>query len=670
VNRLASESSPYLRQHADNPVHWWPWGPEAMAEAAARDVPVLLSVGYSACHWCHVMAYESFEDEATAAVMNEHFVNVKVDREERPDVDAVYMDAVQAMTGRGGWPMTVFLAPDGRPFHGGTYYPTVRRGGMPSFTELLQTVHHAWTHDRDQLFEQADRLTEVLGHGGRLEAGDDLPGPELVRVAVDELRRGHDDEWGGFGRAPKFPTPQNPDLVLRVLARTGDPDLARIAETTLDAMASGGVYDHLGGGFARYSVDPHWVVPHFEKMLYDQSGLVRLYLHGLLVLGHERYRQVVEETVGYVLRDLRRDGGGIASAEDADSLDPATGRSEEGAFSTWTPDEVRAALADAGAPDLVEVALAHWELDRPANFEGRWIPARTHHRGDWARTDDVERARRILFERRGARPRPGLDDKVLTEWNGHWVAALAEAAFALDRPDWLAAAEETAEFLVRELRGPDGRWRRAWQADTGARHLAFAGDHAALVDGFTRLAEASGRSRWLAEARATADAMLELFWDDEQGGLFTTGRDGERLVARDKDLTDGAMPSANSTAAVALLRLAALTGEQRYADRAEAILRLSGRLAERAPTGFGVLLSALDLRHRGTTEIVVTGDRPDLVDALRGRWLPDAVLAWGERYPSPLWEGRDDGRAHVCRRYACGLPAADVGELVAQLAAR
>jgi len=670
VNRLASEPSPYLRQHADNPVHWFPWGDEAFAEARRRDVPILLSVGYSACHWCHVMAHESFEDEAAAAVMNEHFVNVKVDREERPDVDAVYMEAVQAMTGRGGWPMTVFLTPDGRPFYGGTYFPPERRGGMPSFIELLEAVHDTWTSRRDQLFEQADRLTEVLGQGGRLEAGEAVPGVEALSAAVNTLHRAHDDEWGGFGGAPKFPTPQNLDLVLRGLLRTGEPELARMAETTLDAMASGGMYDHLGGGFARYSVDRHWVVPHFEKMLYDQSGLVRLYLHGFLVLGHDRYRQVVEETVGYVLRDLRRPGGGIASAEDADSPDPATGRSEEGAFYTFTPDEVRAVLAGAGLAEVADEALAFWELDRPANFEGRWIPVRTHHRGDWARSEAVERARRALFEARGRRPRPGLDDKVLTEWNGHWVAAVAEAGFALDRPDWVAAAEETATFLLGALRRDDGRWLRAWQADAGPKHLAFAGDHAALVDAFTRLAEATGRARWLAEARATADAMLELFWDDEHGGLFTTGTDGEHLVARDKDLQDGAMPSANSTAAVALLRLAALTGEQRYAERAEAILQLGGRLAEQAPTGFGVLLAALDLHHAGSTEVVVAGDRPDLVGALRGRWLPTAVVAWGERSASPLWEGRDDRRAYVCRHYACGLPASTVEELEAQLPAR
>jgi uncharacterized protein len=667
VNRLASESSPYLRQHADNPVDWYPWGDEARAEAERRDVPILLSVGYSACHWCHVMAHESFEDDATAAVMNEHFVNVKVDREERPDVDAVYMDAVQAMTGRGGWPMTVFLTPDGRPFYGGTYFPPQRHGNSPSFTELLQAVHDTWANRRDQLFEQADRLTEALGQGGRLEAGDEVVGTDVLEHAVNTLHRAHDDEWGGFGSAPKFPTPQNLDFVLRALARTGHDELRTMAETSLDAMASGGMYDHLGGGFARYSVDRYWVVPHFEKMLYDQSGLVRLYLHGFLVTGHDRYRQVVEETVGYVLRDLGLDGGGIASAEDADSLDPGTGHSEEGAFSTFTPDEVRQILGDAGLADSVDEALAYWELDRPANFEGRWIPVRTHHRGDWQRSPAVDAARSALVDARATRPRPGLDDKVLTEWNGHWVAALAEAGSALGRDDWVEAAVETAEFLLSSLRRDDGRWLRAWQAETGAKHLAFAGDHAALVDGFTRLAEATGEARWIDEARRVADVMVELFWDHDQGGLFTTGTDGEVLVARDKDLQDNALPSANSTAALALLRLAALTGEDRYRGPAVGILRLTGRLAAQAPTGFGVLLAALDLHHTGATEVVVAGDRADLLAVVRSRWLPNAVLAWGERYDSPLWEGRDDGRAYVCRDYTCGLPATTPEELAAQL---
>jgi hypothetical protein len=662
-NRLAAESSPYLRQHADNPVHWWPWGPEAMAEAERRDVPILLSIGYSACHWCHVMAHESFEDEATAAYMNEHFVNVKVDREERPDVDAIYMDAVQAMTGRGGWPMTVFLTADGRPFYGGTYFPPAGRQGMPGFGDLMAAIVDAWTNRRDELLEQAGQLTEALGRAGQLEAGDDIIGPEVLEGAYRHLRSVHDDEWGGFGRAPKFPTPQNLDFVVRTLARNNSTVTRAMVETSLDAMASGGMYDHLGGGFARYSVDPYWVVPHFEKMLYDQAGLLKLYVHGYQVTGNERYRQVATETVEYVLRDLRRPGGGIASAEDADSLD-ASGKSVEGAFYVFTPDEVRAIIGDAEA---AEAAIRYWELDRAPNFEGKWIPARTHHRGDWERSPQIEDARRRLFDARAQRPRPGLDDKVLTEWNAHWVASLAEAGSALGRPDWVEATVGTAEFLLGNLRRDDGRWLRSWQAETGAKHLAFAGDHAALVDAFTRLAEATGQARFLHHARETADVMVELFWDDAQGGLFTTGADGEHLVARDKDLQDNAQPSANSTACLALLRLAALVGDDGYRNRADAILRLTGRLAGEAPSGFGVLLAALDLHHSGSTEIVVAGDRSDLVDTVQRAYLPNAVLAWGERYDSPLWEGRQDGLAYVCRQYTCGLPADDVESLRAQL---
>ncbi len=662
-NRLAAESSPYLRQHADNPVDWWPWGPEATAEAERRDVPMLLSVGYSACHWCHVMAHESFEDETTAAYMNEHFVNVKVDREERPDVDAVYMDAVQAMTGRGGWPMTVFLTADGRPFYGGTYFPPSGRQGMPGFVDLMAAIVDAWTNRREELLDQAGQLSEALGRTSQLEASEEIIGPEVLEGAYRHLRSVHDDDWGGFGRAPKFPTPQNLDFVVRTLARNGSSVTQAMVETSLDAMASGGMFDHLGGGFARYSVDPHWVVPHFEKMLYDQSGMLTLYVHAHQVTGHERYRQVATEVVEYVLRDLRQPGGGIASAEDADSLD-ASGHSEEGVFYVFTPDEVRSIIDDA---DLAEAAIRYWELDRDPNFEGKWIPARTHHRGDWTRSPEIDTARRSLFEARARRPRPGLDDKVLAEWNAQWIAALAEAGTALDRPDWVDAAVGTAEFLLAELRRDDGRWLRAWQADSGAKHLAFAGDHAGLVDAFTRLAEATGEARWLTHARSAAGAMVELFWDDDHGGLFTTGTDGERLVTRDKDLQDGAQPSANSTACLALLRLGALTGDDGYRTRAEAILRLTGRLAGEAPTGFGVLLAALDLHHSGSTEIVIAGGRPDLVAAVHRRYLPNAVLAWGERFDSPLWEGREDGRAYVCQHYACQLPADDVDTLLAQL---
>jgi uncharacterized protein len=665
VNRLADETSPYLRQHADNPVDWYPWGDEAFIAARRDDKPVLLSVGYSACHWCHVMAHESFEDPDVAALMNELFVNIKVDREERPDVDEIYMEAVQALTGQGGWPMTVFLTPDGRPFFGGTYFPKTRRGGMIAFPELCRRIDELWRTRRDDIDAQAGQLTGALGRSALVEPGDGSPGGDALEAAVKTLRQQHDDARGGFGGAPKFPQAMSLDLLVRAVARqpSPDPDIQGIVETSLDAMASGGIYDHLGGGFARYSVDAVWLVPHFEKMLYDQALLARAYLHAWQVLGHERYRQVLDETIGYVLRDLRHPDGGFFSAEDADS------EGEEGRFYVWTVDEVTAALD--GDRDLADEALAFYGVTPGGNFEGRTILNRIHARDrgrvGLSRPPRIEEARARLFAAREHRVRPGLDDKVLTEWNGLMLAALAEAAAATGRRDWLDAAMGTGEFLLRSLRRSDGRWLRSWQADGGARHLAYAADHAALVDAFVRLAEATGQARWIDAARSTAGALLDLFWDDERGGLFTTGSDAERLVARNKDLMDNATPSANSLAAVALLRLAALTGEARYRERAEQILRLTGSLATQHPTAFGHLLAAVDLAANGIDEVVVAGERPDLVEVVHSRFLPGAVLAWGERYPSPLWEGRDDGWAYVCRSYACQLPADDPAALAAQL---
>jgi uncharacterized protein YyaL (SSP411 family) len=661
TNRLADETSPYLRQHRDNPVDWYPWGDEAFAAAAADDKPILLSVGYSACHWCHVMAHESFEDPATAAVMNELFVNVKVDREERPDVDAIYMDAVQSLTGQGGWPMTVFLMPDGRPFFGGTYFPNEARHGMPSFTELCRAVAEHWRDQRDELTENAEKLTEAINRSTELAAAPDLPGREVFAAAHDQLLEHHDREWGGFGRAPKFPQTMSLELLLRAYQHTGAPQTLEVVTTSLDAMASGGIYDHVGGGFSRYSVDNFWMVPHFEKMLYDNALLARVYLHAWQVTGERRFRQVLEETIEYVRRDLHDPAGGFYSAEDADA------EGEEGKFYVWRPEEIEAVLDAPTAAAVVE----WYGVSRNGNFEGSNILHRPV-RGDLARPEIVERGRAALLTARADRIRPGLDDKVLTEWNGLMLATLAEAAAATGNEAWLGDAVRNAEFLVANLRRDDGRWLRTWQAgdDTTAaraQHLAYAADHAALVDGFTRLAEATGEARWVAEARNTADALLDLFWDDEAGGLFTTGRDAEALIARQKDFQDNATPSANSAAALALLRLAALTGEDRYQDAATAVLRLFGPLAGRYASAFAHLLGALDLALTGATEIVVAGDRPDLVAVATSRFLPNAVLAWGEPYASPLWEGRDAEAAYVCRNFACQLPATDIEAFAAQL---
>ena len=659
-NRLADETSPYLRQHRDNPVDWYPWGDEAFAAATAQDKPILLSVGYSACHWCHVMAHESFEDPATAAVMNELFVNVKVDREERPDVDAIYMDAVQQLTGQGGWPMTVFLTPDGRPFFGGTYFPNEARHGMPAFTDLCKAVAEHWRDEREELLSNAEQLTEAISRSAQLAAADDVPGLELVSAAIDQLLEQHDREWGGFGRQPKFPQSMSLELLLRAHHRTGADALLDVVTTSLDAMASGGIYDHLGGGFARYSVDAFWMVPHFEKMLYDQALLARVYLHAWQVTGEPVYRQVLDETIAYVRRDLHDPAGGFHSAEDADS------EGEEGRFYVWRAEEIEAVLD----PETAAAVIEWYGVTRNGNFEGSNILHRPA-RGDLLRPEAVERGQVALAEARSQRVRPGLDDKVLTEWNGLFLATLAESAAATGDADWLADAVAGAEFLLANLRRDDGRWLRTWQAGgdgqpARAQHLAYAADHAALVDAFTRLAEATGEARWITEARAVADALLDLFWDGEAGGVFTTGHDADPLIARQKDFQDNATPSANSAAALALLRLAALTGEPRYLDAVEGILRLFGPLADRYAAAFAHLLAAVDLAA-GTTEIVVTGDRPDLVAVATGRYLPQAVLAWGEPYDSPLWAERAPGAAHVCRDFACLLPVTEPDALAAQL---
>jgi uncharacterized protein YyaL (SSP411 family) len=650
MNRLATETSPYLRQHRDNPVDWFPWGPEAFTVAKQRNVPILLSVGYSACHWCHVMAHECFEDEEVASRMNELFVCVKVDREERPDVDAVYMDAVQAMTGRGGWPMTVFMTPDAEPFYGGTYFP------KDAFLKLMGAIDDVFRNRPDDVRQNVTALVHAINVSSTIAPADDLPDVEDLNKSVQALGGTFDAEWGGFGQAPKFPSTFNLQLMLRACLSTDGDAPKEIVTTSLDAMASGGIYDHIGGGFARYSVDREWLVPHFEKMLYDQALLCGIYLHGLIVLGQQQWRQVLEETIGYVLRELRHPDGGFFSAEDADSLDE-DGIGVEGLFYTWTPDEVRAALPGID-PAVVDELLEWFDITEAGNFEGRSIPNRMASRGQLRRPADLQAARQELYQARERRQRPGLDDKVLTEWNALFLSVLTQAASVFGRQDWLDAAIVNGEFLIRELRRPNGRWHRSWQAsgEPQARHEALAADHAALIDAFTRLAEATGQARWIEEAMLTADTMLEWFWDPEQGGLFTTAEDAEALIVRQKDLSDNATPSANSNAAIALYRLAALTGEQRYSNHADRILQLVGGLLADSPGMFSNALVATDLRRRGATEIAIVGDRPDLVRLAHSIWRPDTVLAWGERYDSPLWTDRKDGFAYVCKQYSCEAP--------------
>ena len=671
---MAEETSPYLRQHRDNPVDWYPWGDEAFAAARERGVPVLLSVGYSACHWCHVMAHECFEDTEVADKMNELFVNIKVDREERPDVDQLYMDAVQALTGRGGWPMTVFLTPDAEPFFGGTYYP------KDSFLQLLDAVDDAYRNKPEELSKNVTSLVEAINKTADLEPAGEMPTIDQLNASIQTLARAFDVEWGGFGKEPKFPSTFHIELILRAYMTSGSDAAKRVITTSLDAMAAGGIYDHIGGGFARYSTDREWLVPHFEKMLYDQALLTQTYLHALVVLRQPQWRPIVQDTIEYVLNTLTHEEGGFYSAEDADSADD-DGNGIEGLFYTWVPDEVRAALPRV-KPEIIEQALEWWDITDDGNFETplgmRSIPNRVKNRDELVRPDEITFARMRLAEARAKRTRPHLDDKVILEWNALFLSALSQAGAVFDHQPWLDAAIKNAEFLIDNMRGMNGRWYRSWQADGNppARHDALAADHAALVDAFTRLAEATGQSRWIDEARTTADTMFDWFFDPSNGGLFTNAEDGEHLIVRQKDIADSSVASANSMGAMALYRLAALTGEPRYANHADRILHLvAGQMNDKVGM-FSNAMLATDLARRGTTEVVIVGgedadgtehDMSTFVRTAHSIWRPDAVIAWGEPYDSPLWEGRSAGRAYVCRDHVCAAPSSTLGEFVQAL---
>lgn len=658
MNRLGNETSPYLRQHRDNPVDWYPWGDEAFAAARERDVPILLSVGYSACHWCHVMAHESFEDEAVAAVMNRDFVCIKVDREERPDVDSIYMDAVQALTGRGGWPMTVAMDAAGRPFWGGTYFQRA------NFLSVLGALDDVWRNRREDLEHNAKALVAAVGNSAGLRPKVDIPTLEVERDVLTRLATAFDADWGGFGNAPKFPSTFHLELILRSYMTTGAPDAGVVVTTSLDAMASGGIYDHIGGGFARYSVDREWLVPHFEKMLYDQAMFVRVYRQAFSVMGTPHYRQVAQETIDFVLRELTHADGGFFSAQDADSPDEH-GHGVEGLYHTWTPAEVVAVLGDDS-----EEACAWYDITEYGNFEGRSIPNRIANRGRLERSENIEGFRVRLQSARSHRRRPGLDDKVLTEWNALFLYSLADAAATFQRDDWKRAAVKNGEFLLRELRDSQGRWFRSWHENGNpkARHAALGADHAALLEAFVRLAELTGEARWIAAARATADTMLDHFWDPVNGGIYTTADDAETLIARQKDVHDTVIPSANSSAAIGLQRLAALTGETRFRNHADRIMQLLATVAEQAPGAVSNAVLGFQLRHRGIVELAIVGEEPDLVKVAQVIWRPDVVLAWGEPYESPLWDNRSPGWAYLCREYQCDAPLSSPEALYEALA--
>jgi len=658
VNRLADASSPYLRQHRDNPVHWYQWGDEAFAEAQRTGKPILLSVGYSACHWCHVMAHESFEDDATATVMNQLFVNIKVDREERPDVDAVYMDAVQALTGRGGWPMTVFCTPTGEPFYGGTYYP------RETFVKLMEAVDDAWNNRRDELQQNIDALVEAIGRTAHVEPAPAVDARQLVSTTIGALQSSFDSTWGGFGGAPKFPSTFGLDLMLRVSLLNDDSQLVDMVRTSLDAMAAGGMYDHVGGGFSRYSVDDRWLVPHFEKMLYDQALLVRVYLHMWQMNHEERDEQIVREIVSYVLTDLSHPDGGFFSAEDADSLDEH-GHSEEGAFYTWTPTEIHTVLGNDSA-----AACAYWDISEPGNFEGRSIPNRIAQRADIVRPATVETWRQQLHTVRAQRSRPGLDDKVLLEWNAMMLSSLCEVAAAFEDEQFTTAAIKNARFLVDNLRDESGAWKRSWQsnAEPRARHTALAHDLAHVVDAMVRMYELTADHEWLMVARSTAQQLCDEFWDHENSGFFTVGTTAEQLIVRQKDLMDNATPSANSVAAMAFLRLSALTGEPQWRTFAIDTLRLLARVAPSAPSAFCHAVSASLVLADGTMEVVLPGPAGEFLHEFRQQWRPHSVVAWGEPFDSPVWTDRVPGSAYVCRDHQCMLPATTVDQFRQSLA--
>jgi uncharacterized protein YyaL (SSP411 family) len=667
-NRLASETSPYLLQHKDNPVDWYPWGPEALDRARAEDKPILLSIGYSSCHWCHVMEHESFEDPETAVYMNEHFVPVKVDREERPDVDAIYMEAVQGMTGHGGWPLTAFLDSEGVPFYGGTYFPPEPRHGMPSFRMVMEAVVESWTSQRERIAAAAGRIREQLGAVGRIDPSTELLSPEILGGATKQLRMHADMVNGGFGGAPKFP----PASALDFLLARGVTD---VVEVTLDAMAAGGIHDQIGGGFARYSVDEVWLVPHFEKMLYDNALLARAYLHGYQALGHERWRTVVERTLDWALREMRGPEGGFYSALDADS------EGEEGRFYVWTPTEIRGVLDAAGLGELADEVIVHYGVTEGGNFEGRNILHLPQGlaAGEPARIDG---ARAALYEARAKRVWPGLDDKRLCSWNALMIAALAEAGAVLDRPDYLEAATACADFVWTKLRDADGRLLRSWK-DGEAKLNAYLEDHAYLVEALLTLYEAGFDPRWFDAARETADAMIERFADPERGGFFTTSHDHDALIARRKDVDDHPIPSGNSSAAFGLLRLAALTGEHSYEQRAVSIFRLFHRVAAQHPHAVAYLLRALDFHFASVKEVALIGPAAgngtpadglgDLAAVVRSGFRPHLVLAGGpegtERPELMQQRTTVQGRpaAYVCEHFACQRPVTEPSELAASL---
>ena len=682
-NRLINETSPYLLQHANNPVDWYPWGEEALERARSEDKPILLSIGYSACHWCHVMERESFENETIAGLMNDNFVSIKVDREERPDLDQVYMQAVQMLTGSGGWPMTVFLTPEGKPFYGGTYFPPEDRQGMPGFPRLLTSIAETYSTNRGEIDRVTKQLTTQMSQSNQVSQGTSILTVDILHKAYSSLATNFDYQNGGFGNAPKFPQPMTPEFLLRYYHHGYNPRALELVELTLEKMAYGGIYDQIGGGFHRYSTDAYWLVPHFEKMLYDNALLARLYLHTYLITGRALYRRVVEETLDYVLREMTDSSGGFYSAQDADS------EGVEGKFFVWSPDEINSVMGDADG----EVFAGYYGVTGAGNFEGKNILNIRQDPEEFAETkgltadqlgDIINRGSKALLEVREQRIHPMRDDKVLASWNGLMLRSFAEAAAALGRPDYLAVAIKNAEFLARSMKS-DGRLLRTYR-DGQAKLLGYLEDYSFVIDGLLALYEATFDLRWLDEAVTLADSMIELFWDEGIGGFYDTGSDHETLVVRPRDVFDNAQPCGGSVASDVLLRLAVFTGNNDYSAKATVPLRSLHQAMSQSPGGTGHWLSALDFYVSPPKEIAVIGPRDDpttqaLLDTVFHRFLPNKVVMGVE---TPLIPADDNSEAdipllagrgmvgglpsaYVCQNYACQLPVTDPAGLAEQL---
>ncbi|MBL8184485.1 MAG: thioredoxin domain-containing protein [Blastocatellia bacterium] len=649
TNKLINETSPYLLQHAHNPVDWYPWGDEAFERARAEDKPVLVSIGYSACHWCHVMEHESFEDEGVAAIMNEHFVNIKVDMEERPDVDQIYMNFVQITTGRGGWPMNVFITPEKLPFFGGTYFPPSPRYGMVSWRQILLSIAEAWRERRDELMGSA---YEILGSLRQMTVTEMPAGgidTSLSDTAFSRFVRTYDPRDGGWGGAPKFPASMSMEFLLRYWKRTGNENALTMVKHTAEKIACGGIYDQLGGGFHRYSVDAVWLVPHFEKMLYDNAQLVRIYLHLYQITKEDLFKRIAVETLEYIRREMIGPEAGFYSTQDADS------EGEEGKFFVWTPEEIQAVLGD----DSSKVFCEFYNVTSEGNFEGRNILNVRNH--DEKTVVELSASRKLLFDEREKRIKPNRDEKVLTSWNGLMLAAFAEASAVLGSDEYLTIAKRNADFLIENLKD-DGRLLRTWK-DGRAKLNGYIEDHANLADGLIELFQVSGDERYLNEAIRLADAMITEFWDEDGGGFFFTSNDHEELIVRNKDFYDNATPSGNSVAADVLLKLAKLLGDERYERFGLTVLRLASVQAKQHPQGFGRLLATAEFHFGEVKEVAIVGDADnDLQRELWSEYRPFKIVAIGDGTGSnvPLLKDRTliDGKAtaYVCEGFVCQRP--------------